>query len=88
MRKDGQSILWHPFKPSIVALLLLASLGCAAIMGNRRSDLTFAVTDYNQGIRWGILSNALVYVPEDKKGSFIEDMNRLYREVSIADFRM
>jgi len=72
----------------LTSMLLLLS-GCLGMQeGARKGNLDFAVNDYNQSIRWGMLGRALVYIPEPNQEEFIRTAEKVFDNVSFADFEI
>ena len=87
--------LFHENKAgkALLIFLLLSILlfigGCAGMReGARKGDLNFAVNDYLQSIRWGLLARALVYIPHDQQDYFIKTAEKVFDNVSIADIEV
>ncbi len=77
----------------LIPVLLLCSFftlaGCMGMKeGARKGDLNFAVNDYIQSLRWGLLARALVYIPDDQKDHFIKTAENVFDKVSFADFEI
>jgi len=73
---------------SLVCTILVLS-GCLGIQeGARRGNLEFAVNDYNQSIRWGMIGRALAYIPQSNQEEFTKTAEKVFDNVSFADFEI
>jgi hypothetical protein len=70
-----------------VGLALLS--GCIAGAGySLRDRITEAAREYNDGVRWGRLEQAVVHVPAERRERFVNRHAQLEDELEIADCEM
>ena len=74
--------------PILLGVFLVIG-GCMGMReGAKKGDLNFAVNDYLQSIRWGLLARALSYIPQDQQDHFIKVAEKVFDSVSFADIEV
>ncbi len=89
MFMPGKRNLFVAIMMSVVLCVFLSLGGCIGMReGAKKGDLSFAVNDYIQSLRWGLLARALTYVPDDQQEHFIKTAEDVFEKVSFADFEV
>lgn len=75
-------------KCTLIFLCIFSLLGCASLLQNKKNDLDYAIERYNRALRWGAIRQALEYVPAEKRVVFMNRADKIYSQLSIADFEL
>jgi hypothetical protein len=77
------------FVLTMAGLGLQPLTGCMAGAGYSLKDkITEAAQEYNDGVRWGQIDQAVQHIPSDRRARFVEQHNALEDELEIADCEM